>query len=160
MHSDIGNVVLGDHIDDGRIQLSGRDVIDDHRAECFEHPARHLGTERIDRNGQCGSDPPHGSHPRFHTTPLLLGRHLGGSGPGGVAPDVEQVATGIGRFADTPFDSFGIRCAAAGEKGIGRNIDDRHNARRSQFRQNVFGFHRVTIYPVGQPRIRASRDLY
>ena len=160
VHSDIGSVVLGDHIDDGRIHLSGRDVIDDHRAECFEHPPGYLGTERIDRNGQCGSDPPHGGHPRFHTTPLLLGRHLGGSGPGGVASDVEQIATGIGRFADTPFDSLGIRCAAAGEKGVGRDIDDRHNARRGQIRQNVFGFHRVTIYPGGQPRIRAPRDLY
>ena len=113
MHSDIGNVVLGDHIDDGRIHLSGRDVIDDHRAECFEHPPGYLGTERIDRNGQCGSDPPHGGHPRFHTTPLLLGRHLGGSGPGGVASDVEQIATGIGRFADTPFDSLGTMMLAA-----------------------------------------------
>lgn len=53
------------------------------------------------------------------TTPLLLGRHLGGSGPGGVASDVEQIATGIGRFADTPFDNLGIRCAAAGEKESG-----------------------------------------
>ena len=67
---------------------------------------------------------------------------------------------GIGRFADTPFDSLGIRCAAAGEKGVGRDIDDRHNARRGQIRQNVFGFHSVTIYPGGQPRIRAPRDLY
>ena len=50
--------------------------------------------------------------------------------------------------------------AAAGEKGVGRDIDDRHNARRGQIRQNVFGFHRVTIYPGGQPRIRAPRDLY
>mgnify|MGYP000199384723 CR=1 FL=1 len=120
MHSDIGSVVLGDHIDDGRIHLSGRDVIDDHRAECFEHPPGYLGTERIDRNGQCGSDPPHGGHPRFHTTPLLLGRHLGGSGPGGVASDVEQIATGIGRFADTPFDSLasGVRLPAKKESGV------------------------------------------
>ena len=86
----------------------------------FRAPAGYLGTERIDRNGQCGSDPPHGGHPRFHTTPLLLGRHLGGSGPGGVASDVEQIATGIGRFADTPFDSLasGVRLPAKKESGV------------------------------------------
>ena len=79
VHGHVGHVVLGRHVDDKRIQLAGRNIVDDHLAVFMDRPRGHARTERIDRNRQIGRERPHGPDTQIDAPPLLLGRHLVGT---------------------------------------------------------------------------------
>jgi len=79
VHGHVGHVVLGRHVDNERIQLAGRNIVDDHLAVFMDRPRGHARTERIDRYRQIGRERTHGPDPQIDAPPLLLGRHLVGT---------------------------------------------------------------------------------
>ena len=142
MHRHIGQAVPGDHGAHPRIELPGRNIIDDHRAEAFDDPLDDLAAECIDRNRHARREAADGRNAPLHAEPLLLGGHLRRTGTRRIAAHVDDRAAGIDRLLHPPRNRILVRRPASGEERIGRDVENRHDLTPAQIDINSGRLHR------------------
>ena len=143
VHKNVGYAKAADGVEHGTGHLSAGNVVDDlHTEVAHTHPC-HIGTERVDTEYGIGSLAAYHLQPEGQTMHLLIGTHLVRTRTGAAGSDIDDGAALIENLTGTLADAFGIGISiggfrqhtAAGEEGIGGEVEDSHDHRARQAQQ-------------------------
>ena len=143
VHEDVGHSEAAYGVEHGTVHLSAGDVVDDLHAEvAHAHPC-HIGTERVDTEYGIGSLAAYHLQPEGQTMHLLIDTHLVRTRTGAAGSDIDEGTALVENLTGTLADAFGIGISiggfrqhtAAGEEGIGGEVEDSHDHRARQAQQ-------------------------
>ena len=155
MHEHIGNGKVRDNGMHLRIRPTATDIVDNAGSTIYRF-ARHVGTHRVDTDGDAGFDKP--GHDRQDAVHLGVDRHTSGSRARGFPSYIHNIGALIDEGQSVPDRQVGRRVAASVGEGIRRDIDNaphhRHSRVQPGYRQRRHNY-RALISAIASARVAA-----
>ena len=143
VHKNVGYAKAADGVEHGTVHLSAGNVVDNLHAEVADTHPCHVGSESVDADDGIGGFTAYHLQACCQAVHLLVGAYLVRSRTCAARTDIDDGAALVENLTGTLADAFGIGISiggfrqhtAAGEEGIGGEVEDSHDHRARQAQQ-------------------------